>query len=1117
MSTTPDPAPAPEPSPTPEPAAQPAAPKSEPPVESKTPAAAKKSRWPRRLRRITIVLLMLIIAGRFVGVMIFPTVLRKVANVYGLDCTYERLDFSALSGDAGLWYIKFTPKTGGDPILQAEYCRGQVGLFDLLRGRLTVNRLEADGADLLLERHADGTVPLLQILASAIPASTSTTPSKAAPTTRPIDLSPPLRLDALRLTHVNLHLRDRALSTPLDATIALNLRVSDFGSPIRPARVAVDVDADPFLDALHVDSEVHTDGKSVDAALQVNVRGLRLRPLAGYLEPLGIRPIANETTLHATAHLKAGPSPSNPSLLTASIVAEKIAAIADGDEAAACDHFSLDIDSMDTSTIKLGKMMIDGARVVGRRAADGDIRFAGLEILPQSKAAAPATQPVVVSKGPMGASFVLPLISLAEFSMKGGHAAFHDEGISPPVDLAFDAEELSAKNIVFDPAHPDAVVDFSGIFHAPGMMQSAHVAGTIAPFASKKTLAVNVTADGIAPVAVKSYLDAIGIESQLKAAKFACDLTADAALSTDGIDADAVVKNLKFSDATDLIAMDQITLNGLGYRFKPAKVILKDIEIAGPALSVRREPNGALAAVGFRTKSRTVTIAASGGEPAAAQPIAPPSGFVPPAVEIGKFTWNGIHIDYEDQAVSPPLKTALTDAGVEVSDILLGLSATATAPANPGKIHAWAKVPGIAEMLSADGTVTPKPSSVTVDLQLAGKGVTGTIVAPYLKQFGIEPTLRNGMLSARVNVTAEQFQTGMIGASLIVTDAKYSDGDQELAGVDQLAVKSIALSSQGVTLGTIQVERPRISVAREESGAFALAGVRFSPDLLKSSAPASPPVPITATASTGPAPAFATMQLPQIVTELQSVRVHDASVSWRDQAISPAVATALHADVELLNRNKRFELNLKTAVDGSIDEAHVNGQIDPNLQTPSASMNVTATGLRAGPLKPYLPPGAIVSLANGRFQTGFSASADLKNLGGSVLVGDLDYRDAGDKEPLLKVDSAKIAVSKIDWPNRIAIDEISTSGVETSAARVSPQEISLLGLWLSAPPTTAISPAKGQAAASTAPVIAAPVTAAAPVDVATLVAQGRAAAPWVTLNKLDLNLKRLVLRDSTLR
>jgi hypothetical protein len=1072
------------------------------------PVAAKKPRrWLARIRGLVVLVLLLAVLSRIVVAIAFPIVLHRVAGDYNLDCSYDRLELSMLSGDAGLWNLTFTPKGTAEPIFQSEYVRGDISVLNLLRGRLAVWRVEADGVNILVDRNPDGTIPILKLLGTTSTAAGPSTTATASGQPTPIDLAPPLRIDALRFTHIRARIHDQSVTPPLDATFTLNLRLSNLGWNNTPVHFGVDLDADPILDAMHVEGEGNADAKSLDAKLSVfKVDGLRLHPLEPYLRLLGVIPTANEISLKAGGTLHLEQSAANPAKLAGALKMNDLSAIADGEEAAGLDHFTLDADSVDPRTINLADLTIDSARVSARRSADGRIRFGGVEYV----GAPPSTQTAATSAP---SSFAMPAISLGKFDLQHLSAGFHDDAVFPPAAIGIDVNNLSVKNIVFDPEHPEAAAQLSGEVRSPGLFEKATFQGTAKPFANKKTLDLSVRADGIAPTSLKPYLDALGIESRLRNASFACDVSADVSLLPDSIAADASIKGIKLSDSGDLIAMHEISLTGATYQLSPPMVRLKDIELAGPVFSIDHESGGALAAIGFATKRRPAGATLGAMPTAQEQGSSPPTAAVIPSLQIDHLAWKGIDIRYADQSLDPPAATALSDAGVELDNILLDLSGAPTSDTmSPGTIKAWAKIPKLIDSFYMDGKVTPSPNAANCDLKAIGYGFTGAIVAPYLKSIGIEPTLQNGSFGAMVKAGFSKN-----GVALDAKQIHLSDGDRELAGVDAVKIGDTAFSGGELTSAGIDIDHPRIDVTREADGDFALVGVRFSPGIFVSAPKAgnltAPPVHATTAPTTAPAPAL------PFDAALDHLSVKDATLNWADFAQAPNVRTSAIANLELklIKLGKAAgpaQLHADARIDGSLDSASVDGTVTPSLDAPDMQLQVKAQGLRAGGLAAYLPAGISIPLKSAQFQTSIQAGATRNPKGGMgarFIVSGLDYRDQGQPQPLLKVDSFRAIASRIDPEARIyAIDEISSAGVETQAARSVSGAITAMGLALSsapaAPPAATTKPVQ---AASAPP----PEPAAGPSSVAALVAQARQAAPSITVAKLDLNLKRLALID----
>ena len=104
-----------------------------------------------------------------------------------------------------------------------------------------------------------------------------------------------------------------------------------------------------------------------------------------------------------------------------------------------------------------------------------------------------------------------------------------------------------------------------------------------------------------------------------------------------------------------------------------------------------------------------------------------------------------------------PTEIVIDDAGVEIKDLLVDFAAKAGTE-KTGTIHAWLHSPQLfAGGLNVAGTLTPGPQSLAADVQVAGDHIQTAPLAPYLKPFGIEPTLR----MARSRCTPKSEQSGV--------------------------------------------------------------------------------------------------------------------------------------------------------------------------------------------------------------------------------------------------------------------------------------------------------------------------------------------------------------------
>ncbi|HSV12746.1 MAG TPA: DUF748 domain-containing protein, partial [Tepidisphaeraceae bacterium] len=1124
---------------------------------SPAPAAPKSPKKPNRWRRrgaiAVIALVVLGFAARILLPLTLPMVLRRIAGNYGLTCQYDRLELNLLSGDAGIWGVEFRPKEGGDAVVQADYAHGNLSVLHLLRGRLDVWRVEADGVDVNVEREADGRIPLLErFISRTTTAAAPSAPSPAAASSaapKPIDLTSPLKVEAFRLQHLRLHVRDRSLTPALDTVLAMDLRLSNLGSPTRPAHFEMNVECDPMLDSLQIDGEGHSGGKTLDATINVLARGIRLKPLAAYLQPLGIRPVADGITLRASGRVRTAPT-ANDNGFAGALVLDKVSATADQQEALALDRLSLDATSIDNTSIRLSRLALDGVRAIADRDGNGRLRVAGVEwdpsLIARPSAASPHTElggtpttriesredirVVGVPPNPAWSGKPSPLAvllaepwSLGEIVVTNLKTTFHDQSVTPAADLSLVSDQIAIRNIDHNPHQLDTAATLAGTLSAPGIVQEIKLSGSAKPFAAKKAFLLAVDAHGIRPDALRAYLDQIGVESHLQDAAFSCSINGSVSLDADSkLRADANLETISLSDGgIDLLKFPAISMAGASLDPATGRIRVDALEVSGPTTSLRREHDGALAALGLRTKRRVAS--ASAANVAAVEPAVAAAPHLPtalPLVEIGHFAWSDAHIELADDAVSPGAKVNLSDLGVDVTNF----RTTAAADAAPGQIRAWFAAPNIADRLSVDGTITPASNGVAVDLQIDGRKVTAAAIAPYLASLGVEPVLQKGTLAAHARAEVSQATDGL-KASLSADHVRYSDGDRELAAVDALNIKDVGIRAGEISVGEIDVDHARAAVARDADNSFLAAGVRVR---ALTSSPGTPgggrgegdferrtvleisnhPSPLPEYRARGPELPFAVV--------LGKLHVSDSSIDWNDAAVQPSVSTTASVNLDLdhltLGRSAGpAALSLSAKVAGTIDDAKITGTVLAAPDKQAATLEISATGVRAGALAAYLPPGTIVSLKDGQFHTKIDAAVSLNPAGGrraELLVTDLNYRDGADGPTLLSLDSVKLAAPRIDLPSTaIAVDELSVAGLETSAQRTSDGAMHLLGIELrSAPP--AIVAATAATAPSTVP--------AAIVSASDLVAAARQSLPLVTIAHLNLGVRRLTLSDASL-
>jgi hypothetical protein len=1082
-----------------------------PPDPAPTVRPKNKARWRRRLLWTLGVLVVGLLALRVALMFALPSVLRGAASAYGLNCEYERSQLGLLSGDAELWHVKLTPKDGAspEPIAATEYCRINLSPLMLLRGRLVVWRVEADGVDVTVERTADGRIPLLDRIAST--STTAPPPDKlSAPSS--IDLTPPLRIDALRLTQVNARLRDHYVSPPVEADVLLDVRVSDVGSVKRPARFNVAVRSEELVEMLVLDGSGTASGRTLDARMDVRLRGLKPQAIEPYLAAFGVRPVAERIDATCAARVKADPVPDAPDALTASLELERIAATADGREAVGVDRVTLHATAVTPTRADLAGLVVDGVRVRAARAGDGSIRAGGMQFVGMPAAAPPPAVPSPAGPDTRAAAAAYSW-TLAKVNVRDVTAAFDDDAVSPPARIVLRVEDVAANHVRADGAS-NVPVSVVGRFSAPGLARAVTLDGVISPSGATKTAELTVRAEGIVPDAARAYLDALGLESCLTDGSLACELTAALTPGDGGtLRGDAKLDRLSFSDgAEELIALSGGTVRGLTVDRRDNRVRIDAVELAGPDLRAVRRASGVVEALGFRTKEPSAVARARPSAPATA-----PGGagndapHALPRFAIGKFVWKDVKLRFDDEAATPPAQVIVADAGLELTDLTVDLQSESGG--SPGRLRAWLAAPGIAETMTVEGTVTPQPNALAGTLQINGSGLTASALTPYLNSIGIEPLLRDGALAATARFSLRRAAGDGLNASLELETVDYTDGGVKLAGLDALRVAGVELRPDELVVADLSIDGARAAASRDADGALVAGGFRVR------AVPATQP----STARRGVAP-HSTAAAP--VVSLKRLRVNGASLDWTDRAAHDAFHTVARVDAELdgltIGRDDAAPAALRVALAAAdvVETLEVKGHVLANPSKQSAQVEVAADGIRGASLAPYLPAGTGVALERGRFRGAFDAMLATHAQGGhsgSLVVSALELHDAaGRNEPLVALESATVRVRRFDLTGKVvAIDEVSTAGVQADVRREADGAVRVGALRLEPSPGPARAEAGAQLAAvqaqpATAPAGAAPTTAP---DAGALIAQAREPLPLVSVEKLDLNVKRLALTD----
>jgi len=1053
------------------------------PTPSANPPPAKKTAKPHRWRRRGLwtlgIVAALALLLRILAVALLPAVLRHVAGEYGMTASYDHLELYFFAGDAGIWHFQLAPKEGGKPIVATSYARLDLSSYRLLLGQLDLFRLEAENVDLELERKADGTIPLLKTFLSQSPGGTT-----AATPAKNIDFTSPLRIDAFRLTNIHAHIVDESATPRLDTTIHCNLMLTDLNSLWRPAQLTLDVAASPYMDVLHVEGTGTGNGKILDATVKVEMRGLHPRPLAGYLAPFGLNPVARYIAVTMDAGVKTDASPSDPNGVSAHINVGNIVATVDGQAAGTVKQLQIDADAVDFANAKISQILLDGASVQAWRTPQGTLGGLGFELVKPTTRASKVETPTVFHW------------SVGKLRVHNASAGFVDHAVAPAAKLGINVANLSLGAMASD--MQAASVPFTGDFTAPGLADTLHAQGQVTPGGDVKSADLQFAISGIHANAIQPYLDPLGLGVIYKNGSLAGSLHAQAAVDDTGKvhDGQFVLSDLVLKDPgqgkDNLLDVSKVAINGAAYDPKENRLSLDTITISGPRLTGSHLLDGSFTVLGLRTQKPVLAmpLVDENGAPIHVPPSSPWGLADYPKLKIGKLTWKNAGALFTDRAANTTLQ--VDDAGVELANLSLDLSQQ-TLLTEPGTLHAWLTSPGAAGMLDMTGTITPHPDGAAISVIVNGQQLAPWRFVPYLPKLPFAFTLQNGGLYLEATTVLHLNGDGL-GGSLDVKHFSFKDGNEELLGVDALAIPKFTYAGDKLQVDKLQVLAPQFHVVRDADGAILTCGIMMPANNIK-------------TAATQP-----TTEPSHFVISLPELDVQNAGVWLDDLAVSPAASVHVVAALNVKNLAYSTDtmapcpVQIELHEDSAIDHFAAQGSIVPSPTDPSAMLQLSGEGLRIGKFAAYLPPRMTVDLTGGRFSAALDAAAHIDKdhwVSGHVYLNDLRYADFNDS--LAQFKSLRLAASHValDGEGPIALEEFSVDDLQTTITMTKDRVIHALGISLGEKRAAANAPAP--------PFVPAPAVAA--VTAGQLAQNLSWKHPLFMLDKLDIQLGKVTLDD----
>ena len=1037
----------------------------------KNPPARKPGKWRRRLAWSLAIVVGVLLLIRVSLIFILPAVIEHVAGFYGLTTRYEQIKLDVLGGDVGIWGLELLPKAGGKPVITAEYCHGNISVGELLLGRLYIRRVEADGARVELSRNAAGHGPLLDAIMKGVNANSSTQAASSQPTS----LSSPLRVQAFRLEHMRLHIHDQSITPTVNATLTLSVRVSDLGLRGQPTRFSLDFWSSELLDMLRLDGSFHADGSSLAAKADIFMRGLHLQPLAGYLRPLGVVPHGSGLSLQAQSrldmHIRDGGPKVNPGF-TAHFVLQNLRLTSGDISAFRLNQFAADA-VLTTGLADITHVRLVGLKMRARRLGGGAFQFAGLNFLPahshKPAAALPvkpkpeliaAKTPVKAAAGTLNGGYKWAVDTLA---MRDCKLAFDDATVTPAAHIAIQLNTLSALSRGGLPGQPGEELVLSGNAMAPGLAHTINISGSMLPFAPKKTLDVHVAADGITATALKPYLSRAGLQSELTDAALNLELKASLAIDADGsMTTSLQLDHLNYTNGPQtLLALSNVDVTSMHANARTGRFEVGSIKIVGPSLAVNREKSGLFSVLGMRLVKPVIPLAANAavvpaqGKPANMHAVASSAAdVVLPRLQVDNFSWTGVHVQFNDQKVSPVTHFSISDAGLIVHQFVLDMANPGAKPIT-GTIQAWLNAPGLTSGCKLKGVLTRSRGKLAAAVRVSGSQINLQPLKPYLLPLGIMPRLQAGSFHANLQAAVADAR-GTISASLHADNVQLLDGTTRLAGLTDFNAADIVSSSNGFAVGDVTINQPWLRLKRRRSGALECCGIALVPAAAAAATGASAPkIPPAQTAGNN------------FVTNVAHLALHNATLHWIDHDVRKPVDISVAADVSL----QHFVLGRPTAPLASLAasvaipqvarQISLSGQVSPGSQDTILNLHLQGSGLLGGPLAIYLPPGFHSDLHDGKVQGDIHLRIRPAAAGGRQITASLSngalYTSAAAAKPAIAIPLAAVHVTRLDLPAHVvALGDVDVHLSRLVVARGLNGSLAVAGLQITKPAATAV-------------------------------------------------------------
>ena len=1048
------------------------------------PARRLRRRMLRWTRRAVLGVMLLALVARLTMPLWVGPLVREFAAGRGLHVSWADADLSliGLSLDvSGLRVIPLEDESGAPRDHRALRATAPIVLLDdvgvdldasaLLTGRLEAHRIEVSGLEAWVHRNESANWNLAPHLTSdAGDSAGAPTPpaekvaSHAAPRTNALSFSSPVRVASVALNGVRLHVLDEAVAPTLDTTVELDLLLRDVGDPDRPTTVRAVARAAELVEMLRLEGEVQGRDSLVEAGLDGHAAGIGVGRMAPYLMPLGIRPAVDEldASFRIDAQLRSAAAHGGGTrTFSGRTCIEDLELRADGEPALQLASLDVILQPSSPRTIHVERAGLQGLFARASRLPDGSLRAAGLDFLiaePPVTTSAPATVPDEDRSSPPGLRIDLVELDAIE-------ARFDDAAVAPAAGLVLDLAG-SIRDLSIGAAPPRATT----VELRAGVRDAAELSleGTLARDGEATEGHLSLSAQRLTLAAFAPYLRDAGLEPTLEDGRLEATLelhaTNDAAAGEMVLDAS--IEGLTLQDGAEALGgLERISLSGFA-RGNDGEGRIESIRLDGARLPVELDRRGGFSAFGLRS--------------------------------IGL------------SAESPRRRVGLDGGTLQLEDITFG-SGRRTA-----SISGSVALLGFADALTLSGEfeAQPGPLDARATLTIDGEGLHYAGLHDILIANGIQPRLQDGRLRATARAAAREVD-GALHADARLEGVTLESASGPLVSLGEVALVGFVSEPGDTSIERVSLSGVRVPVDRTSEGAFLLAGLEFPRDPVHQQDPTaaagdqavSPPEAPTAPTEAASAPGR---------FSVARIEIEDLELPWQDSSTSPAVATSLTSAAAIdglefvAGELRPVRATLDLTIDGALGPSSLDLRASSGPDGSEASVTLDLTGIRSGPLGPYLPPTVAMDLEDGHLNARLVASSVPTDAGGQsirAILESLELHDGADGTSLLAFDRAELVAPRIDPDAGVFdLEEVVVAGLAFELAHVGSRRLEALGLAFD----RSLAPDAPPAPAESAPEATPPASA-----LSTEPPSTPAALPRVTLGRLDVGVQRVRYVDRT--